>query len=72
MNKQLVLFLLGSLLINSCTKDELVDIQISNEETISSQIVKKYYFSEKKLIALLNKETEPPSSLRRGFIIRVD
>ena len=48
MIKQIIFFLLSSFLINSCTKDELADIQISNKETITSQIVKDdypiYYF----------------------------
>ena len=48
MNKQIILFLLSFLLIISCSKDKLEDIQISYEETVTSQIVNDdytiYYF----------------------------
>ena len=48
MNKQIILFLLSILLIISCSKEELEDIQISYKETVNSQIVNDdfpiYYF----------------------------
>ncbi len=48
MNKQITLLLLSLVLINSCSKVKLEDIQISSKETISSYIVNDdyplYYF----------------------------